>query len=278
MEIEGKRVLLTGATGGLGRAIAVAIADRGGRLILSARRREELEELAAGLPGGGHSVAVSDLAEPGAAEQLVAEAGQVDILVANAGLPGTGVIEDFSTDEIARAIRVNLEAPVIMSQALVPAMKERGGGHLVFVSSLSGKVASPRGSIYNATKFGLRGFALGLRQDQVIDGTGIGVSLVLPGFIRDAGMFADGGAKLPPGAGTGTPEQVGDGRDQGDRRRSGRDRRGPTPHAGDLEPRPRLPGIRRPLAAQRRQEGRRPARSRQRREALSPRLPARSCG
>jgi len=209
MEIDGKRVLLTGATGGLGRAIAVAIADRGGTLILSARRREELEELAAGLPGE-HSVAVSDLAEPGAAERLVAEARQVDILVANAGLPGTGVIEDFSTDEIARAIRVNLEAPVVMSQALVPAMKERGGGHLVFVSSLSGKVASPRGSVYNATKFGLRGFALGLRQDQVIDGTGIGVSLILPGFIRDAGMFASGGAKLPPGAGTGTPEQVGE--------------------------------------------------------------------
>ena len=209
MQINGKRVLLTGATGGLGRAIAIAIADRGGELVLSSRKREELEKLAQELSGEKHSIAVCDLAEPGAAERLAGETGPIDVLVANAGLPGTGLIEDFSTKEIERAIRVNLETPMVLSQAFVPAMKAGGGGHLVFVSSLSGKVASPRASIYNATKFGLRGFALGLRQDQIIDGTGIGVSLVLPGFIRGAGMFAEGGAELPPGAGTGTPEQVG---------------------------------------------------------------------
>ncbi len=85
-------------------------------------------------------------------------------------------------------------------------MRERGAGHLVFVASLAGKAASPRASIYNATKFGLRGFSLGLREDYV--GTGVGVSVVLPGFIRDAGMFADSGAKLPPGIGTSSPEEV----------------------------------------------------------------------
>ena len=86
-------------------------------------------------------------------------------------------------------------------------MVERGSGHLVFISSLSGKAASPRTSIYNATKFGLRGFALALRTD--LAPKGVGVSLVSPGFIRDAGMFADAGAKAPAGLGTGTPEQVG---------------------------------------------------------------------
>ena len=79
-------------------------------------------------------------------------------------------------------------------------------GHLVFVSSLSGKARKPRCSIYNATKFGLRGFALGLRTD--LAPQGIGVSLVSPGFMRDAGMFADSGAKPPPGLGTATPDQV----------------------------------------------------------------------
>ena len=210
MEISGRTALLTGATGGLGRAIARSLADRGATLILSSRKGEELERLAAELPGEGHSTAVTDLAEPGAAERLASEAGKVDLLVANAGLPGTGVVESFSPEEIARAIRVNLEAPMLMAQAMVPAMRERGGGHVVFISSLSGKVASPRASVYNATKFGLRGFSLALREDQIADRTNVGVSLVLPGFIRDAGMFADGGAKLPPGAGTGTPEQVGD--------------------------------------------------------------------
>ncbi len=210
MEIGGKRVLLTGATGGLGRAIAEAMARGGAKLILSSRKGEELEQLAAGLPGDDHSIAVSDLADPGAAQRLAAEAGDVDVLVANAGLPATGLVEDFSTNEIERAVRVNLEAPIVMTGVLLPAMKARGGGHIVFISSLSGKVASPRSSIYNATKFGLRGFSLALREDQIVDRTKIGVSVVLPGFIRDAGMFADGGAKLPLIAGTGTPEQVGE--------------------------------------------------------------------
>ncbi len=211
MEIAGKRALLTGATGGLGRAIALALAGRGAAVVLSSRKREELDALAAELPGGGHSVIVSDLAEPGAAERLAAEAaadGGIDLLVANAGLPGSGRLEQFSPEELARALRVNLESPMLLAQALVPPMGERRSGHLVFVSSLAGKAASPRASIYNATKFGLRGFALALREDLAGDGSGVGVSVVMPGFIRGAGMFADSGAKTPPGVGTSSPEEV----------------------------------------------------------------------
>jgi short-subunit dehydrogenase len=107
---------------------------------------------------------------------------------------------------VSRAIRVNLEAPMLMARALYPGMVARGSGHLVFISSLSGKAASPRSSIYNATKFGLRGFALGLRAD--LAPKNVGVSLVSPGFIRDAGMFAESGA-TPMGLGTGRPDQVG---------------------------------------------------------------------
>jgi short-subunit dehydrogenase len=76
----------------------------------------------------------------------------------------------------------------------------------VYVSSLSGKVASPRSAIYSATKFGLRGFAAGLRED--VEPLGIGVSVVFPGFVSDAGLFADSGVKLPPWVGTRTPDQV----------------------------------------------------------------------
>lgn len=211
MEIAGKRVLLTGATGGIGRAIAGALATRGGAVVLSSRKGEELEALAASLPGGGHSVVVSDLAEPGAAERLAADAtadGPIDILVANAGLPGSGRLSDFSAGEVARAVRVNLESPMILAHALLPAMVDRHGGHLLFVSSLAGKAASPRASVYNGTKFGLRGFALALREDLAGDGSGVGVTVVMPGFIRDAGMFADSGAKVPSGVGTSTPEEV----------------------------------------------------------------------
>ena len=207
MELADRTALLTGATGGLGRAIAAALAARGASLVLSGRKPEALEALAAELPGEGHRVLPADLAESGAAEKLAAEAGEVDILVANAGLPGSGWLTDFTPEQVTRALRVNLEAPMLLARALFPAMIERGSGQLVFVASLSGKAASPRNSIYNATKFGLRGFALGLRTD--LGPRGVGVSLVSPGFIREAGMFADSGAKPPPGMGTGTPEQVG---------------------------------------------------------------------
>jgi len=187
--------------------MAKALAERGAQLLLSARSREALEALAAELPGDGHSVLPADLAEPNAAEHLAEEAAGTEILIANAGLPGAGRLTDFSAEEVKRALRVNLEAPMLLARALYPPMLEAGSGHLVFVASLSGKAASPRSSVYNATKFGLRGFALALRAD--LSPKGIGVSLVSPGFIREAGMFADAGAKPPPGMGTSTPEQVG---------------------------------------------------------------------
>jgi short-subunit dehydrogenase len=206
MELAGRRALLTGATGGLGQAIAKALADRGAVLSLSARKPGALEALAAELPGEGHRVLPADLAEPGAAEGLAAAAGEVDVLVANAGLPGAGRLDEYSSEEVQRALRVNLESPMLMARALYPGMVERGSGQLVFVASLAGKAASPQSSIYNATKFGLRGFALGLRTD--LGPKGVGVSLVSPGFIRDAGMFADSGAKPPPALGTSTPQQV----------------------------------------------------------------------
>ena len=206
MELAGRKALLTGATGGLGMAIASAVAERGATLLLSARKPEALESLAAELPGSGHRVLPADLAEPGEAERLAAEAGEVDVLLANAGLPAAGLMDDFTAEQVQRALRVNLESPMLLSRALYPAMLQRGSGHLVFVASLAGKAPAPRSSIYNATKFGLRGFALALRTD--LAPQGVGVSLVSPGFIREAGMFAESGAKSPPGLGTSTPGEV----------------------------------------------------------------------
>ena len=208
MELADRKALLTGATGGLGRAIATALAGRGASVVLSGRSLEALEAMAAELPGEGHRVLPSDLSQPGAAEKLAAEAGPIDALIANAGLPGTGRLPDFSADELTGTLRVNLEAPMLLARALEPGMLERGSGHMVFIASLSGKSATPLSSVYNATKFGLRGFALGLRAD--LDPVGIGVSIVSPGTIREAGMYADSGAPPITGLGTGTPKQVAD--------------------------------------------------------------------
>ena len=208
MELAGKRVLLTGATGGLGRAIAKALTGSGAKLALSGRKADALQALAAELPGDGHSVLPCDLGEAGAAERLAAEAGEVDVLLANAGLPGSGRLTDFTSEQLVKALRVNLESPILLARAVEPQMLERGSGHMVFVSSLSGKSPTPLSSVYNATKFGLRGFALGLRAD--LDRRGIGVSIVSPGTIREAGMYADSGADPIPGLGTSSPQEVAD--------------------------------------------------------------------
>jgi short-subunit dehydrogenase len=203
MRIPGSTVLLTGATGGLGHAIARELHRRGARLILTGRRAEVLRELGSEL---GADVRVADLADRAAVERLLAQVDDVDILVANAGLPGSGLLEDYSLEELDRVLDVNLRAPLVLARGLAPGMAARGGGHLLFVSSLSGRAASARSSLYSATKFGLRGFALALRID--LRGRGVGVSLVYPGFIRDAGLFADSGARLPPGVGTRSPQDV----------------------------------------------------------------------
>ncbi|MFX0576419.1 SDR family NAD(P)-dependent oxidoreductase [Nocardia nepalensis] len=203
MKLNGARVLVTGATGGIGVAIAAAVAGRGASVVLSGRRADELDKVAARF---GARAVVADLAVPGAVEKLLAEAGDLDIVIANAALPGSGDLLDYSPTEIDRALEVNLRAPIMLARLAGERMAERGKGHLVFINSLSGKAASGKAAIYNATKFGLRGFALAVRAD--LEDRGVGVSSIYPGFVRDAGMFVKSGAALPRGVGTRSPEDV----------------------------------------------------------------------
>jgi short-subunit dehydrogenase len=200
-------VLLTGASGGIGNAIARALHERGAALVITGRRVEALEELKDSL-GARVEVLQADLAERSDVEALPGRAGHVDVLVANAGLPGSGSLDGFRPEEIDRAIDVNLRAPMQLARALLPAMVERGRGHLVFVSSIAGKVPAAGSTVYSATKFGLRGFGLSLHDE--LHGTGVGSTTVFPGFISEAGMFADSGVKLPAMVGTKPVGEVAD--------------------------------------------------------------------
>lgn len=203
MRITGTNALITGATGGIGQAIAEALAAQGARVVLTGRRTEILEPLADKLKG---TAIAADLADEASLEGLLDQAGPLDIVVANAALPGSGPLLDYSVEEIDRSLAVNLRAPIVLARLVAPKLVERGSGHLVFINSLSGKTASGSAAMYNATKFGLRGFALALRED--LRPYGVGVSTIFPGFIRDAGMFAEAGVALPRGVGTKTPGQV----------------------------------------------------------------------
>ena len=201
-------MLLTGATGGIGRAIAHALHSRGGTVLLSGRREGALEEIAASLGGERAEALPADLQSAESARELVERAGRVDVLVANHALPASGRLDDYTADQIDRAIDVNLRAPIHMAHALLPQLQQRGQGHMVFISSLSGKVASGGASLYAATKFGLRGFATALHDE--LEREGIGVTTVFPGFISDAGMWADSGIEMRKGVSLRSPEQVAD--------------------------------------------------------------------
>lgn len=203
MELQGRSVLLTGATGGIGHALARHLHRAGASLVLTGRRTEVLEPLASEL--GGRALAV-DLADETAVAGLAEECAGVDVVVHNAALPASGPYDSFSVEDLDRALAVNLRAPIVLTRLLAPRMAERGAGHIAFISSLSGKTATPGSSIYSATKFGLRGFAQGLRAD--LRACDVGVSVVFPGFISEAGMFADSGTQLPKNMGTKTPDDV----------------------------------------------------------------------
>ncbi|MEZ5382312.1 MAG: SDR family NAD(P)-dependent oxidoreductase [Microthrixaceae bacterium] len=204
MELTGTRVLLTGASGGLGQAIARRLARYGAALTLTARNRPALDSLADETRG---TVVEADLSKRGEVQKLAKSLGDFDVLIANAGVGGDTDGALLGAKAIDAAMDVNLRAPMVLGSAFAQArIAADRPGQIVFVGSLSGLAASAGSTLYNATKFGLRGFSLALRQD--LEPHRVGVTIVEPGFIRDAGMFAEGGVELPTGVRTKSPEDV----------------------------------------------------------------------
>jgi short-subunit dehydrogenase len=185
----------------LGQAIARRLGAEGCDLTLTGRRGDVLDSVAAEV--GGRAV-VADMADQGDLQRLADLCVDVDVLVANAGVPGTGELTDYTVEQLDRVLAVNLRAPVVLARLLGERMVARGAGHIVLISSLSGKTTAPLSSMYNATKFGLRGFALALRQDWAPHG--VGVSCVNPGPVSDGGVCHD--AALPAGFRPRSPADV----------------------------------------------------------------------
>jgi short-subunit dehydrogenase len=205
-DLRGKTVLLTGASTGLGPHIARRLHEAGAKFVLSARNKAALDRLAEEL--GDARVVVADFSRLGEAERLAREAGEVDVLVSNAGVPASGRLATFKVMELDRAIAVNLRASIVLAHQLLPAMLDRKGGHMVFMSSLAGKVPAAGNTVYNATKFAIRGFALALREE-LLD-TRVGVSVICPTFVSEAGMWAETGLKANSMAGEVSPAEVAD--------------------------------------------------------------------
>jgi len=185
VELAGKTVVITGASMGIGEALAEAFAAAGAHLVLAARSHERLSQVAARLGGGLGQVATvtADITRADDIGRLLQAGlstnGRADILINNAGIGLNGPVESLDPDEFRRCLEVNLVAPVRVAQAFLPAMKAAGGGVIVQISSVLGKVSVPYTGGYNATKHALNAISDALRLE--VAGSGIEVISVYPG-------------------------------------------------------------------------------------------------
>ncbi|MEU9888431.1 SDR family NAD(P)-dependent oxidoreductase [Sphaerisporangium sp. NPDC051011] len=187
MRLDGARVLVTGASSGIGAATASVMAAAGAELVLVGRDPARLEAVAART--GGRAVVGDVTKDP---ELLAEQAGKVDVLVSNAGTGWAGSFTDMPPDTLDELVAVNLTAPMHLTRLVLPHMIETGRGHLVFVASIAGAIGVGREAVYSAAKAGLLVFAEALR-DEVRQVPGIGVSVVLPGVV-DTPFFHRRGA------------------------------------------------------------------------------------
>lgn len=195
-----KTVLVTGASSGIGRALAVELARRGAHVMASARRESELRALCDEITasGGKASFAVCDVSDPDAAAEVVKKSernlGSLDMVISNAGVGGTSHASRLDVASVAKMIDVNVRGAIVPLVAAIPIMLAQKHGQLVGVSSLAGKRALPTSALYNATKSALSVFLEGLRMD--LDPSGILVTDVQPGFVA-TDMTAKNKFKMP---------------------------------------------------------------------------------
>ncbi|MFI5694552.1 SDR family NAD(P)-dependent oxidoreductase [Kribbella sp. NPDC051586] len=188
MRLDGKVALVTGGSAGIGAAVAERLAEAGARVVVHGRddaRTAAVADRVGGVP------VLGDLAEPGAAAAIAADAlgahGQIDVLVANAGLGWSGPFAQMHADEIDRLVAVDLLAPLQLARCLLPSMVAQGSGHIALVGSIAGRTAVAGEAVYAATKAALDVFAESLRLE--LRGSGVSVSLTVLGVV-DTGFFS----------------------------------------------------------------------------------------
>lgn len=178
---------ITGASQGIGRALALELSKRGATLVLTARRETELQQVRDGcaaperthlLPG---DLLDSD-AWPGLAERAASFAGPVQVLVNNAGISQRALAADTAIADVRRIMELNYFAPVALTQAVLPGMRAAGAGRVVIISSVAGYVGTPLRSTYAASKHAVRGYFDCLRAE--LHDTGVGVTIACPGYVQ----------------------------------------------------------------------------------------------
>ena len=165
MKIAGTRIVVTGASRGLGAELARALADRGARVALVARSAAAIEKLAGDLGGDAYTCDLGDPATIDALIERIRADGPIDALINNAGLDLTGALTDLDPAAITQLYTVNLIAPVLLCRAVVPLMHQQGHGNIVNISSMAGSNILPGMAPYSSSKAGLSHFSAGLRAE-----------------------------------------------------------------------------------------------------------------
>ena len=195
MELRGKRVLVTGASRGIGRSLATAFARAGAQVAVVARDRAALEALAGTLGGTAHPADLLDDEQLGRIVHRVEdEAGPVDVLVNNAGLMHAGPLWELSAEQLAAQVKLNLVVPLELCRQAIPRMLRRGGGHLVNMASLAAIASVPGMTTYAGTKAGVAHAGAALRDE--LRGLPVGVTTVLVGGVP-TDMLAEGEGYRP---------------------------------------------------------------------------------
>jgi short-subunit dehydrogenase len=213
--LRGSTAIVTGASRGIGPYIARTLAGQGVNLVLAARSAEQLEETRRSCEAlGVKAIALAtDVNSMDDLRQLVAAAerefGAIDILVNNAGVETTGALEALTYEQIDALLTTNLHAPIWLSKMVLPGMLSRKRGAVVHISSMAGKSGAPYNSTYSASKYGLNGFSDSVNFE--LEGTGVHMAVVCPGFVSEAGMWAVRGGKAPRMVREVSPQKVADG-------------------------------------------------------------------
>jgi short-subunit dehydrogenase len=213
-DIGGRTAVITGASRGLGAAIAADLFDHGMKVVLAARSGDELEAVRRGFdPKGVRSLTVSgDVTSESDRRALLAAATEkfdgVDVLVNNAGSDHPESFLDADLDRIQRMIDLNLVSLMRLTQLVLPDMLRRGSGHVVNMSSVAGLAPVPYGAVYATTKHGVIGFSDSLRAE--LAGSGVSVSTVCPYYVRESGMYHDNTSGDSGRVSTVSPQDVAD--------------------------------------------------------------------
>lgn len=214
-DLRGANAIVTGASRGIGPYIAKTLAAHGVNVALAARSVDKLEETRRACQSlGVKAIAVAtDVTSMDDLRRLVATAerefGAIDVLVNNAGIETTGTLESLTFEQIDDLLTTNLHAPIWLSKMVLPSMIARKRGAIVHVSSMAGKSGAPYNSTYSTSKFGLNGFSDSLNFE--LEGTGVHMSVVCPGFVSEAGMWKNRGGTAPRMMREVSPQKVADG-------------------------------------------------------------------